>query len=48
MLEGTATMSEPGVIRPEIMQYISRHGFPAGAVFDPVKLTAVINDLGMT
>lgn len=48
MLEGTATMSEPGVIRPEIMQYISRHGFPAGAVFDPVKLTEVINDLGMT
>jgi hypothetical protein len=45
MLEGTATMTEIGQIRPEIKIYISKYGFPIGGVFDAIKLAEIIVSL---
>jgi len=45
LLEGTATMTEIGQIRPEIKIYIMKYGFPIGGVFDTIKLAEIVISL---
>lgn len=34
-------------LKPEYAEYIKRHGFPAGAVFEPDKLAPILQQLGI-
>jgi hypothetical protein len=34
-------------LKPEYAEYIKQHGFPEGGVFDPNKLNAILNKLGI-
>lgn len=47
ILEGSATIDVIATIRPEVAEYISRHGFPPDGVFNSEKLAIVLEDLGI-
>ena len=47
LMKGTATITEVGTIRPEVIEYVRLHGFPPDGVFEADKLAAIISDLNI-
>jgi hypothetical protein len=45
LLSVTAQMEVIAEVKPEILEYIQRHGFPEGAVFEPEKLAEITKRL---
>lgn len=45
LLSVTAQMDVAADVKPEILEYIRSYGFPKGGVFEPEKLTEIMNKL---